>query len=406
MKRLTSDTIVSVQYEHITTERELADFCDALSGATTIAFDTEFVSEDSYRPHLCLVQVATAGRLAVIDSIAIKDMTPFWDRLASGDHQTIVHAGRQELCFSLHAIGKRPHRLFDIQLAAGMVGLEYPAAYSTLVSKLLRKRLGKGETRSDWRRRPLSSRQIDYALQDVVYLEQIRDMLTEQLESLKRVAWLDDEMDRWQSKIETAETREKWQSVSKTSGLPPRALAVVRALWQWRESEAERQDRPPRRILRDDLIAELARRRSGDIEEIGNVRGLNRRGKQRYLAPISRCIEEALALPDNELPRARGRNSTRPELNILGQFLATALGSICRQKQVAPGLVGTVQDVRDFVASRLGMSDSAGHPPALSCGWRSEVVGHTIEDLLNGKLVIRVSDPRAEHPLIYETRQE
>jgi ribonuclease D len=395
-----------VQYEHITTQRELTDFCDALSGATAIAFDTEFVSEDSYRPDLCLVQVSAAGRLAVIDAIAIKDMTPFWDRLAAGDHQTIVHAGRQELCFSLHAIGKRPHRLFDTQVAAGMVGLEYPAAYSTLVSKLLGKALGKGETRTDWRRRPLSGRQIDYALQDVVYLEQIRDMLTERLESLKRVEWLNDELDRWQSQIEVAESRERWQSVSKTAGLPPRELAVVRALWHWREAEAKRQNRPPRRILRDDLIAELARRRSSDVEEIRNVRGMNRRGKQRYLAPISECIAEALALPGHELPRARRRNSTRPELNVVGQFLATALGNICREKQVAPGLVGSVQDVRDFVAFRLGLNDSAEQPPALGCGWRSEVVGHTMEDLLTGKLVVRISDPLAEHPLIFETRQD
>jgi len=395
-----------VQYEHITTQRELTDFCDALSGATAIAFDTEFVSEDSYRPHLCLVQVSAAGRLAVIDPIAIEDMTPFWDRLAAGGHQTIVHAGRQELCFSLDAVGKRPHRLFDIQLAAGMVGLEYPAAYSTLVAKLLGKTLGKGETRTDWRRRPLFDRQIDYALQDVVYLEQIRDILMERLESLGRVAWLDDELDRWQSHIEAAEVRERWQNVSRTSGLPPRALAVVRALWHWREAEAKRQNRPPRRLLRDDLIAELARRRSSDVEEISNVRGMNRRGKQRYLTSMSECIEKALALPDHELPRPARRNKTRPELNVLGQFLATALGSICRAQQVAPGLVGSVQDVRDFVAFRLGLGDSSDQPPALGCGWRSEIVGHTIEDVLNGKLAIRVSDPLAEHPLVFEASQE
>jgi ribonuclease D len=400
------DTIASVQYENITTQRELTDFCDALSGAGTIAFDTEFVSEDSYRPQLCLVQVAAPGRLAVIDAIAIEDMTPFWDRLAVGDHQTIAHAGRQELCFSLHAIGKRPRRLFDTQIAAGMVGLEYPAAYSTLVAKLLGKTLGKGETRSDWRRRPLSGCQIDYALQDVVYLEQIRDTLLERLESLKRVAWLDDELDCWQSHVEAAESRERWQSVSRTSGLPPRALAVVRALWRWREAEAQRQNRPPRQILRDDLIAELARRRASDVEQICNVRGMDRRGKQRYLAPISECIAEALALPKHKLPRTQRRNSSRPELNVLGQFLATALGSICRAKQVAPGLVGSVQDVRDFVAFRLGLNDSAGQPPALACGWRSEVVGHTMEDILSGKLVIRVSDPLAEQPLVFETSQK
>src|SRR5262249_32599781 len=126
-----------VKHELITTDRELEEFCRALAEAERIAFDTEFVSEDTYRPQLCLVQVAAAGRRAGIDPLRVKNLVPFRTGLAEGGHETIVHAGRQEIDFSLAAIGRSPHRLFDVQIAAGMVGIEYPASYGSLVSKLL-----------------------------------------------------------------------------------------------------------------------------------------------------------------------------------------------------------------------------------------------------------------------------
>ena len=392
-----------MQYEHITTHRELTRFCEAISEANTIAFDTEFVSEDSYRPHLCLVQVSAADRLAMIDAITIEDLTPFWELLTAPGHETIVHAGRQEVCFCLHAVGKRLHQLFDTQIAAGMVGLEYPAAYSTLVAKLVGKTLGKGETRTDWRRRPLSDRQVDYALRDVSYLAQIRDVLTSKLEELGRVEWLAAEVDRWQSGIETAEFRERWRNVSGISRLQPRALAIVRALWRWRETEAEKQNRPPKRVLRDDLMVELAKRGVSEVQQIGDIRGMHRRGKQQYLASISECIAEAAALPDGQCPQRPRRTTSRPQLNVLGQFLSTALGSVCRARHVAPSLVGTVQDVRDLVAYRLNLYPSSdGDLPALACGWRSEVVGRTIDELLAGKIAVRVTDALAEQPLTFE----
>ena len=135
---------VPVKHEPITNQRDLTRFCETISGAATIAFDTEFVSEDRYRPELCLAQVAVAGRLAVIDPLEVGDLAPFWELIASPPHTTIVHSGRQELCFCLSAIGKRPYRLFDTQIAAGLIGLEYPAAYSTLVARLVGKTLHKG----------------------------------------------------------------------------------------------------------------------------------------------------------------------------------------------------------------------------------------------------------------------
>jgi ribonuclease D len=213
--------------------------------------------------------------LAVIDALAIDDMTPFWRLVAASDHETIVHAGREEHLFCHRAIGQRPHRLLDVQIAAGMVGLEYPAAYSTLVSKLLGQALGKGETRTNWRRRPLSQRQLDYAVQDVAYLGPLSDVLKSKLAELGRTRWLEVELDAWQDGMEAAETSQRWRLVPGVAALPPRSLAIVRALWHWRDSEAKRRNRPPRRVLRDDLLVELARRQTADIKRIRAVRGLD-----------------------------------------------------------------------------------------------------------------------------------
>jgi ribonuclease D len=394
-----------VQYEHITRQQQLVRYCEAASGVQWIAFDTEFVSEDSYHPELCLVQVATDRGLAVIDTLSVGDLAPFWEWLAAPGHQTIVHAGRYELCFCHRAIGKRPSRLFDTQIAAGLIGLEFPAAYRTLISKLLGEAVKKGETRTDWRRRPLSRRQVEYALQDVLYLKPIRDSLVEQLESLNRLSWLDAEMEGWQTKVETDELHDRWRRLSGLASLSPRSLAVVRELWHWRDAEARRKNCRPRRILRDDLMVELAKQQTDDIHRIRAIRGLNHRGKQRYLESISESIRRALDLPDDQCPRPSARATNRSQHAVLGQMLATALSSLCRAKGIAPSLVGTVDDMRELIAYTLSDDPNKQQQvPSLAQGWRAEVVGSAIADLLAGKLAICVTDPLSEHPLAFEPR--
>lgn len=390
-----------MQHEHITTDRQLEEFCQRLTDAPSIAFDTEFVSEHTYRPELCLIQVAAGDSLAVIDPLGIKDVTPFWRLLAAPGHETLVHAGREELLFCLGATGQAPHDLFDIQIAAGLIGYEYPAGYGSLMYKLLGKRLNKGETRTDWRRRPLSSGQIEYALDDVRYLDEMATRLRNRLTELGRISWLADEMTTWQRDVTATRSSERWWKVSGISGLSRRSLAVVRELWRWREGEAERRDCPTRRVLRDDLIIELAKRRNGDVKQIRAIRGMERGDLQRALPVMSAAIERALAIEDDDLPQPQAREGPS-QLAVLGQFLSSALGSICRSAELAPSIVGTASDVRELVAYRLGMSTNAGEPPLLGRGWRAEVVGRLIEDLLDGRVAIRIRDPHADEPLAFE----
>jgi ribonuclease D len=392
-----------VSHEFITTEKALQKFCGDLSGASTIAFDTEFVSEHSYRPQLCLIQVAAEGHLAVIDPLAVGDVRPFWELLASAGHETLVHAGREELLFSMVAIGRPPARLFDVQIAAGLVGHEYPAGYGSLLYKLIGKRLEKGETRTDWRRRPLSSAQIEYALDDVRYLAEMAAKLQARLKELKRTAWIEFEMAAWMAGVEATRTTERWWKVSGATGLSRRSKAVLREIWRWREAEAQRRDCSARRVLRDDLIVELAKRRSADPAHIRSLRGMERGDLQRSVPQLSAAVKRAIDLPDDECPAAMPRD-TSPQLTVLGQFLTSALASICRSADLAPSIVGTASDVRDLVAYRLDQADGNGRqePPALGQGWRAEVVGRLIEDLLSGTLAVRVADPRADDPLTFE----
>ncbi|HVA46321.1 MAG TPA: HRDC domain-containing protein [Pirellulales bacterium] len=386
----------------ITTESQLASLCERLARCPSIAFDTEFVSEHTYRPNLCLIQVAAGGELAVIDALAIDDLKPFWEVLAAAGHETIVHAGREEISFSLAAVGRPPAAPFDVQLAAGFIGMEYPAGYGNLISKLLGGTPRKGETRTDWRRRPLSERQIDYALEDVRHLAPLRDKLHARLTELGRVPWFETEMAAFLQEVDDSRRRDRWRKVSGSSGLSGRSQAIVRELWLWRDREAARRDCPVRRVLRDDLIVELAKRRSADPKQVRAVRGMERGDLQRLLPSLCQAIDKALQAPDESL-RVPPRRESSSQLTMLGQFLSSALSSICRAAEVAPSLVGGANDVRDLVAYQLGEYEGTdGEPPVLMRGWRAEVVGKLLDDLIAGKVSIRIRDPRAEQPLAFE----
>lgn len=395
---------VRAPYELITTDEHLQRFCREIAAAPIIGFDTEFISEKSYRPELCLVQVNASGKLAIIDPLAVKDLTPFWEVVAAPGHQTIVHAGREELIFCLSAIGRRPANLFDLQIAAGLAGYEYPAGYGTLLVKILGQAAQKGETRTDWSARPLTPRQLEYALDDVIYLLPLCDKLTDKLEALRRLPWLATEMESWQAEIDAFRLAKPWWRVSGIAGLPRRSLAIVRELWLWRDEVARRRNMPAKHVLRDDLIVELARRKLADAKQMRAIRGMERGDLQRAAPELSQAIGKALELPDDQCPEPMRRDDYQ-QLTLLGQFLSAALASICRGANLSSSLVGSASDVRELIAFRLGLNGAKDvEPPVLAKGWRAEIVGGVIEDLLAGRMAIRIAEPLSDHPLVIERR--
>jgi ribonuclease D len=393
----------ATSHETITSPAALASFCEELAQADRIGMDTEFVSEDTFRPELCLIQVATKDRLAVIDPYRAGELTIFWKTLAAEGHITVVHAAREEVNFSLNAIDTAPALLFDTQLAAGFCSMEYPSSYGSVVTKFLDRQPNKGEQRTDWRRRPLTDSQIDYALEDVRFLLPLYDELQRRLAALMRLDWLAEETATWLDEVRASRERPRWRKVSGIGNMSLRSLAIVRELWRWRQAEAERRDAPPRRVLRDDLIVELAKRKSDQPEKIRAIRGIQQSINRQLIDQLAACIRRGLEVPLDDLER-EPHESMPSQLNLLGQFLSPALTSICRSANVATSLAGTAGDVRDLIAYRLNFGGSNGErAPLLAQGWRAELVGRLIEDLLAGKKSIRIDDPTSEHPLSFDS---
>jgi len=389
----------TVDYQRITTDEGLTKLCDEIRQAKRVGFDTEFVSEDTFRPELCLVQVVTEQGMSVVDPQKVSDLKPFWLALSEGDHITIAHAAREELNFSLTAIDGVPSNLFDTQIAAAFCTNEYPAAYASVVTRIINRKAEKGEQRTDWRRRPLTDAQINYALEDVRYLFELHDKLSSRIEKLGRTSWLEEEMQSFVIEVTEARTRQRWRRVSGIGSLGPRNLAIVRELWLWRQEEAERRNSPPKRILRDDLLVEIAKRKTANPEKIRAVRGMNYRSLKESLDDIAACVERGLAAPLDDLKPSRNK-SMPPQLNLLGQVIAPALGSVCRKASLATSLACTASDIREMIAHQLGFGNAGnGAPPALSQGWRAKLIGSLIDDLLAGRKSIRIDDPRSEHPL-------
>lgn len=384
-------------FKFITTDEALESFSQRLESAKYIGFDTEFVSENRYRPELCLLQVATESEYAIVDTMEVQNVDCFWEVLCRGDHTTIVHAAREEFLFCYRAIGERPANFFDVQLAAGLIGMDYPSSYGNLVSKIVGQQLDKGETRTDWAKRPLSDRQMAYALQDVTHLIPLYDSITASLKKLKRSEWIWDEMDSWQGELEKTIDEPQWHRVSGISSMNRKSLAIVRELWIWRDAEAEKKNRAPRRVLADDLIAELAKRASSDPERLRAIRGFENRVSRHAINPIADAIERALRMNKDDYPHRLSRNKTT-NLGLLGQFINIALKVICREQNIASSIVGTSDQVRNMAAWRMGVLQ-LDTPPKLATGWRAELVGQLIEKILDGSIAISVGNPKSDHPL-------
>ncbi len=317
----------------INTQEQLQELCTSLEKSSILAFDTEFVAEDSYRPELCLVQVATDEVLAVIDPLDCGPLDAFWKLMLDPKRQIIVHSGREEILFCFRATGQLIPSLFDIQVAAGFLGLDYPASYANLVNRFTGKQLDKEETRSDWRKRPLSARQLRYAAQDVRDLPMIYRLLSSQLAELGRLDWLIEELSTRQTELATFEKQENWHRMSGIHSLNGTALPIARALWLWRDEQARERDIPPRRVLRDDLLVELARRGSSDVKRIANLRGMEHRHLRPLVDDLAEVIGGAKEGPVPKWPKRTRYGNSLPS-GMVTQFLGAALSHICKTKRL------------------------------------------------------------------------
>jgi ribonuclease D len=382
----------------ISTAKELRNLCSQLQSAETIAYDTEFISEGKYQPELCLVQVASEGLLALVDPMSVADLTPLWKVFCEGQAEIIVHACRSEMEFCYRSIGRMPPKLFDVQIAAGFIGNEYPMGFSALLRHFLHMSLRKTESRTTWNQRPLTPLQIEYALDDVRYLEALRRVIRTQLTGQKRLDWYYEEIEQIKLNLQTYFDTPQWRSLPKISGLPPRELAILRELWFWRDDLARQRNIPASRAFRDDLLVELSRRRTSEEKRIAALRGMQRQDLARILPDIVIAISRGLALEEHELPLPSLRTSY-PQYTVLTQVLYAVFGSICKRNRIAPLLVGSPNDIRELIAAELGTLPGSVTPRLVS-GWRNKLIGTLLFDLLHGRKALQINHHSADEPLI------
>ena len=382
----------------VSTKKELLHLCSQLRTAETIAYDTEFISEGKYQPELCLVQIASEGLLALVDPLSVPDLSPLWQLFCDGKREIIVHACRSEMEFCHRSIGRMPPKLFDVQVAAGFVGNDYPMGFSSILRHFLRVSLRKTETRTTWNQRPLTPLQTEYALDDVRYLEALHRVIKTHLTEQERLDWYYEEIEHVKFNLTTFFETPQWRSLPKISNLPPRELAILRELWLWRDHFARQRNIPSSRAFRDDLLVELSRRRTSDEKRISALRGMQRQDLDRILPDIVLAVSRGLELPEQELPVPTIRTSY-PQYSVLTQILYAVLGSICRRNKIAPLLVGNPNDIRELIAAELGTLPESV-TPRLAAGWRTQLIGTLLFDLLHGRKTLQINHNSADEPLV------
>ncbi len=362
----------------ITTTDQLAAFCKPLATTEFIAVDTEFMRERTYWPRLCLAQVAGPDEAAAIDSLAEGiDLAPLEELMANPAVLKVFHAARQDIEIFYQRMNQVPQPLFDTQVAAMVCGHGEAASYESLAARLAKAKIDKSSRFTDWSRRPLSERQITYALSDVTHLRVVYEKLKRQLEKTGRLSWIAEEMAVLNDPATyRADPDLAWRR------LKPRSVAA------WRERTAQRIDIPRQRLLRDEQLLEIASHAPRSLEELAITRGLGRGFAEGWQGrEILEAVERARQIPDAELPaRDRQGEQLRAPAPVV-DLLRTLLRLKADEAGVAARLVASADELDRLAAGRRDIH-------ALR-GWRREIFGADAIDLIEGRLALALSGEQA-----------
>ncbi len=365
----------------ITTQPDLDALCARLASAPWICVDTEFMRERTYYPILCLVQICGPDRKAeAIDPVIGKDLdwSPFYALLNDPKITKVFHSGRQDLEIFFHLTGRVPAPLFDTQIAAMVCGLGESVGYESIVRTLTGEKIDKGSQFTDWSRRPLTERQITYALGDVIHLAEVYEKLSADIEQRDRRAWIEEEETILLDPITYSGDPERlWQRIKIRSD-KPLVLAVLRALANWREEEARRRDVPRGHVLKDEALAEIALHMPQNVQDLGRIRGLGEdRARGKVGAQILDCIARAKESPSSDWPKPPKRSDFPAHLGPVVEILKMLLRIRCAQADVVPRLVAGQEDLESIAQER--------DCPALH-GWRAQVFGMDALRLRRGEI--------------------
>ena len=370
----------------ITDTAALEAFLKPLGKVEFVTVDTEFLRETTYWPKLCLVQVGGPDSAACIDVLHPDlDPAPLSDLLANKKVLKVFHAARQDLEIFYHLMGELPQPVFDTQIAAMVCGFGESVGYETLVNRIVKERLDKSQRFTDWSRRPLSDKQVGYALSDVTHLRQIYQSLKKSIDKNERSPWLDEENVKLTDPgTYRQEPEEMWRRL-KARSRDPKFLAILRELAAWREREAQSRDVPRQRVAKDDALLELAAHPPKSQDDLKRSRlGKSLSGHQN--APgVLKAVQAGLDTPKEDCPYVPKKDARPSGLGPVTDLLRVLLKARSEDHQVAQKLIASSADLELIAA------DDEADVPALS-GWRRELFGEDALKLKHGELYLALGD--------------
>jgi ribonuclease D len=369
----------------IKTQNELETAIAALEKSSFVTVDTEFIRETTYWPELCLIQMAAPGVSALVDPLSLDiDLAPFFALMANEAVTKVFHAARQDIEIVFHLGGLLPHPVFDTQVAAMVCGFGDSVSYDQLVQRITGAHLDKSSRFTDWRHRPLSDKQLEYALADVTHLIEVYQHLKTQLERDNRAHWLNEEMEILTSR-ETYDPHpdDAWKRL-KMRLRKPVELAVVQAVAAWREREARDRNVPRGRVLKDDAIYEVAQQQPRDAAALARLRTVPKGWERSSTATaLLEVVNAALTMPKEEMPKLPRFVQAPEGTSAAAELLKVLLRQVAEQEGVAAKVLASGDDI-----DRIAAEGEAADVPAMH-GWRREVFGDMAVRLVRGEIALK-----------------
>lgn len=373
---------------YLSTQAELASFCERAASSRVLAVDTEFLREKTFFPKLCLVQVAAGDDIAAIDPLLIKDLSPLARLFEDPSITKVFHACSQDLEVILDGMGVVCAPVFDTQLAAAFLGMRQQVSYGSLVEAYCGVHLPKAESLTDWSRRPLDAEQLRYAEDDVRYLPGIYERMISQLVEGDRLTWVAPEMSQLcdVSRVRR-DPRESYQRLRRASSLTRRQLAVAREVCAWREGVAAAHDIPRKWVVSDEVVVEVCKRAPTTVERLRRIRGTDQISESDARALVE-AVVKGTACPAEQCPKVTRHPRPSAETEGVIDLMYAVLRLVSEKSGVATQLIATRDDLLEFLQNRRGSR--------LSRDWRWELAGKTLDQLLSGEVGLTVKNGSIE----------
>ena len=374
----------------IDTQDALLQAIDVLRTQSVIAVDTEFIREKTYYPQLCLIQIAYEEGVFLIDPLSGIDLGALREVFCNPAILKVFHSGQQDLEIMYHLLGEPTRPLFDTQVAAALVGMTDQVSYATFIKTMLDHTLKKNSSFSVWSRRPLTASQIEYAKDDVLYLLQAYPLLRKQLEELGRLPWLEEEFAYRQTTayVKEVDPHEAYRTLKRVSTLSPRQAAIAREVAAWRQRQAQRLDRPRRRILPDESIIEIARKQPLEQADLENIRGINMFAG-RNSAEIIAAVRLGKQISSDQLPILKVAEKPNIEIESSAQLARALVHKRAKEHHIAPNVLANNAMIEEFV--RTPTADAQ-----LLQGWRKILIGEELLDLVHGELALSIHEGKLQ----------